>query len=145
MYYVMLAFNPLNLQRSFQKSLRLLFATSENMPVSSFLLAKGGSIETSPSFKRATHEAGVPAHDPYTACPARNRYLLMPSGRAGMRVGEIAALSVEDVVTPGGEMRPEIQLRPDQTTGSSTRTILIGSQLRSELDAHIRSRPIKPA
>ncbi len=58
---------------------------------------------------------------------------------------EIAALSVEDVVTPGGEMRPEIQLRPDQTTGSSTRTILIGSQLRSELDAHIRSRPTKPA
>ena len=32
-----------------------------------------------------------------------------------MRVGEIAALSGEDVVTPGGERRPEIQLRPDQT------------------------------
>ena len=83
-------------------------------------------------------------HVARTAYPARNRCLLMLSWLAGMRVGENAALSVEDVVTPGGDIRPEIQLRPDQTKGSSARTVLVGSQLRSELDAYIRSRPIKP-
>lgn len=80
-----------------------------------------------------------------TAYPARNRCLLMLSWLAGMRVGEIAALSVEDVVTPDGEIRPDIQLRPDQTRGSSARTVLVGSRLRSELDASIRARCIKPA
>ncbi len=58
-----------------------------------------------------------------------------------MRVGEIAALSVEDVVTPGGERRPEIQLRPDQTGGSSARTLLVGRKQRAELDACVPSRP----
>lgn len=83
-------------------------------------------------------------HVTRTAYPARNRCLLMLSWLAGMRVGEIAALSVGDVLTPDREIRSEIQLRPDQTKGSSARTVLVGSQLKSELGAYISSRPARP-
>jgi integrase/recombinase XerD len=83
-------------------------------------------------------------HVARSSYPARNRCLLMLSWLAGMRVGEIAALSVGDVVTPEGEVRSEIQLRADQTKGSSARTVLLSSQLKSELETYIRSFLKKP-
>jgi hypothetical protein len=60
-----------------------------------------------------------------------------------MRVGEIAALSVEDVRAPDAERGSEILLRLEQTRGSSARTFLVGSKQRSELDACVPSRPTK--
>jgi integrase/recombinase XerD len=77
--------------------------------------------------------------------PARNRCLLMLSWLAGMRVAEIAALRISDVVTATGEVRPEIQLSPAQTKGNAARTVLVGSQLKSELEAYLRSLPESPA
>ncbi|MEK4035718.1 tyrosine-type recombinase/integrase [Methylocystis sp. IM3] len=77
--------------------------------------------------------------------PARNRCLLMLSWLAGMRVAEIAALKLNDVLAPDGTIRPEIQLAPEQTKGSSARTVLISSQLKSELEAYINSLPANPA
>ncbi len=77
--------------------------------------------------------------------PARNRCLLMLSWLAGMRVAEIAALRFSDVVTAAGEIRPEIQLSPAQTKGNAARTVLVGSQLKSELEAYLRSLPAPPA
>ncbi|WP_445730657.1 tyrosine-type recombinase/integrase [Methylocystis sp. IM2] len=50
--------------------------------------------------------------------PARNRCLLMLSWLAGMRVAEIAALKLSDVLAPDGAIRAEIQLSPEQTKGS---------------------------
>lgn len=71
---------------------------------------------------------------------ARNRCILMLSWLAGMRVGEIAALTVADVVGADGVVRTEISLRPEQTKGSSARTVLINSQLRSELASYFASK-----
>ena len=45
----------------------------------------------------------------------RNRVMLMLSWLAGMRVGEIAALTVDDVLGANGEVRNEVHLAPEQT------------------------------
>ena len=71
--------------------------------------------------------------------PARNRCLLMFSWLAGMRVAEIAALKISDVVTAAGEVRPEIQLTAAQTKGNSARTVLVNSQLKSEIESYLKS------
>jgi integrase/recombinase XerD len=73
--------------------------------------------------------------------PARNRCLLILSLLAGTRVAEIAALRFSDVVSATGEVRPEIQLSHAQTKGNAARTVLVGSQLQSELEAYLRSLP----
>ena len=52
---------------------------------------------------------------------ARNRAMLLMTHYAGMRVGEVAALRVEDVLDKDGSVRNEIRLDADQTTGSRGR------------------------
>jgi integrase/recombinase XerD len=69
----------------------------------------------------------------------------MLSWLAGMRVAEIAALRISDVSTTAGEVRAEIQLSAAQTKGNAARTVLVGSQLKSELEAYLRSLPEPPA
>lgn len=71
--------------------------------------------------------------------PTRNRCLLMLSWLGGMRVGEIAALNISDVVGADGEVRNEIQLTAEQTKGSSARTVLVNSQLRNELAGYVKT------
>eukprot|EP01037_Dinobryon_pediforme_P018856 gene18856-19179_t len=69
----------------------------------------------------------------------RNRCMMQLSWLAGMRVGEIAALNVGDVIGRDGEVRAEIQLKPSQTKGSKARTVLLNSQLRGEIAAYVRT------
>lgn len=52
-----------------------------------------------------------------SAFPERNRCAMQLSWLAGMRVGEIAALNVGDVVDADGNVRNEIQLKAAQTKG----------------------------
>ena len=73
---------------------------------------------------------------------ARNRCMLQLSWLAGMRVGEIAALDVGDVVGADGAIRAEIQLRADQTKGDQARTVLVNSQLRDELRRYLEQLKI---
>ena len=75
-------------------------------------------------------------HVQRTSYAARNRCMLMLSWLAGMRVGEIAALDVGDIVQPNGTIRDQIQLRANQTKGDQARTVLINSQLKAELDRY---------
>ena len=77
-----------------------------------------------------------------TSYGARNRCMLQLSWLAGMRVGEIAALDVGDVVGADGEIRAEIQLRADQTKGDQARTVLVNSQLRDELRRYLEQLKI---
>jgi integrase/recombinase XerD len=76
----------------------------------------------------------------------RNRCMMMISWLSGMRVGEIAALKVADVVGPDGQVRDSIQLLPEQTKGKHGRTVLVNRQLKAELEAYLRSfkRPPDP-
>ena len=74
--------------------------------------------------------------------PVRNRCVFMLGSLAGMRIGEIAALKIGDVLTPEGAVRNEIQLTAAQTKGSKARTVLMNTQLQGELETYLRTVPI---
>ena len=57
----------------------------------------------------------------------RNRLAFVLSIYAGMRIGEIATLSIGDVATAQKEARREIKLAADQTNGSKGPTRLNAS------------------
>jgi integrase/recombinase XerD len=64
---------------------------------------------------------------------ARNRLAFVLSIYAGLRVGEIAALTVADVANQHGEARREIKLAPHQTKGTRSRTVVLSERVRSEI------------
>ena len=73
-----------------------------------------------------------------SAFPARNRAMFQLSIYAGMRVGERAALRVEDVIAADGSIRAQIQLRAAQTKGNDARTVLLNTQVQAELAEYLR-------
>ena len=77
-----------------------------------------------------------------TSHAARNRCMVQLSWLAGMRVGEIAALDVGDVITVDGKTRSEIHLRAEQTKRGQAGTVLINSQLRDELQRYLEEDKI---
>jgi len=58
----------------------------------------------------------------------RNRCALRLNWLAGMRVGEIAALNVGNVVDANCNVRSEIHLTAAQTKGNKGRTVLLNAQ-----------------
>jgi integrase/recombinase XerD len=71
---------------------------------------------------------------------ARNRLMMLMSFWAGMRVGEIAALRVEDVIDGAGRVRAELRLDATQTKGRFARTVFLPQKLRDELQHFADSR-----
>jgi integrase len=65
----------------------------------------------------------------------RNRLAFVLSLYAGLRVGEIAALMIGDVLTQKGEVRREIKLGAHQTKGSRGRTVVLSSRVGTEIAA----------
>lgn len=74
---------------------------------------------------------------------ARNRAMLLTTHLAGMRVGEVAALRVCDVLDSDGNVRNEIRLDAEQTKGSHSRVVFVGEKLRRELAKYLTEH--KPA
>ena len=70
----------------------------------------------------------------------RNRVAFMLSIYAGMRVGEIAALRMGDVVNKYGEVRTEIKLGAHQTKGAKGRTVILSGRIRREMAAYLATR-----
>jgi integrase/recombinase XerD len=70
---------------------------------------------------------------------ARDRAMVLISFWSGMRVGEIAALKIGDVLTSDGRIKDEIRLKPEQTKGSKARNVMLGSKIRDELSIYIGS------
>lgn len=74
----------------------------------------------------------------------RNRVMLLTGLWSGMRVGEIASLSVRDVLNLDGTVKAEIRLTAEQTKGRHPRTVFIPQKLRDELQAYLALRhPLK--
>jgi integrase/recombinase XerD len=71
----------------------------------------------------------------------RNRLAFVLSIYAGLRVGEIVALTVRDVATAEGNVRREIKLGPHQTKGSKGQTVVLSNRVREEIVAFLQSRP----
>ena len=72
----------------------------------------------------------VLAHIARNSFANRNRAMFLLMLHSGMRVGEIAALSVSDVVDSHGKVREQILLRAHQTKGNEARTVLLNAQAR---------------
>ena len=73
----------------------------------------------------------------------RNRALLLTSFYSGMRVGEIASLTINDVQNDDGNIKNEIRLNASQTKGNVGRVVFVNEKLRTELDNYLRNRRIK--
>ena len=76
---------------------------------------------------------------------ARNRVMLLLTHYAGMRVAEVAALRINDVLNDSGTIKPEIRLMPDQTKGKHARTVYLNERMQKELAQYIRLLKIKDA
>lgn len=75
----------------------------------------------------------------------RNRVMFLTGLWSGMRVGEIASLSVGDVRNTDGSVRAEIRLTADQTKGRQPRTVFLPQKLRVELQTYLDLRGQVPA
>ena len=63
----------------------------------------------------------------------RNRIAVMLSYLAGLRVGEIAALKIGDVIDGDGKVRDQIILKAAYTKGNEARTVFVSQRLKREL------------
>ena len=68
---------------------------------------------------------------------SRNRAAVMLSFYAGLRVGEIAALTIGDVVDAQGQVKERILLRAATTKSGEARAVFVGSKLRLELESYL--------
>jgi integrase/recombinase XerD len=59
---------------------------------------------------------------------------------AGMRVGEVAALRICDVLGADGAVLDEIALTASQTKGNHSRTVLVPKKLQDELTDYLQQR-----
>ena len=70
----------------------------------------------------------------------RNRCMLLLTHWAGMRVGEVAALRLGDVIGTDGTVCDEIVLAAAQTKGDKPRTVLLPKRLQTEITAYLTYR-----
>jgi integrase/recombinase XerD len=70
----------------------------------------------------------------------RNRAMLLCTHMAGMRVGEVSALRICDVLATDGTVMDEIALAASQTKGNRSRTVLVPKKLRDELTDYLQQR-----
>lgn len=68
---------------------------------------------------------------------ARNRMAFMLSYHAGLRVGEIAALTLADVVDRDSEVREQLRLSAEITKGGHARVVFVSARLRREIMAFL--------
>ena len=71
-----------------------------------------------------------------TSHAARNRMAIMLSYYGGMRVGEIAALTIGDVFDADGRTREQIRLSAEITKGGHARVIFVNEKLAKEIDRY---------
>ena len=75
----------------------------------------------------------------------RNRAMLLLTHYAGMRVGEVAALRINDVLNGDNTIKGEVRLLPDQTKGKHARTVYLNVRIQKELAQYIKVLKIKDA
>jgi integrase/recombinase XerD len=75
----------------------------------------------------------------------RNRLMFLTGLWSGVRVGEIASLSVGDVRNADGSVKAEIRLTAQQTKGRQPRTVYLPQKLRDALQEYVDLRSTCPA
>jgi integrase/recombinase XerD len=69
---------------------------------------------------------------------ARNRLMLLLTHWAGMRVGEVATLTMCDVLNTDGTAKAEIRLDAAQTKGKHARAVFVSEKLRREIAVYVK-------
>ena len=72
----------------------------------------------------------------------RDRLALLLTHWAGMRVCEVAALTLEKVVDSTGNIMDEFNLGSDQTKGDHGRVVMFNSRLKREISQFLKSHPM---
>jgi len=71
---------------------------------------------------------------------ARDRAMVLMTHWAGMRIGEVAATKISDVLALDGSIKTEIRLTAAQTKGKHARTVILADKLRKELLTYLHER-----
>ena len=71
----------------------------------------------------------------------RNKLMVYFSFWSGMRVKEIASLTIKDVFDVDGPVKKEITLSSDQTKGNKNITVLLPAKLIYEIDLYRKVDP----
>ena len=71
---------------------------------------------------------------------ARNRAMVLMTFFGGMRIGEVAATKIGDVLAVDGTIKNEIRLTAEQTKGKHARTVILAEKLRKELLNYLQQR-----
>lgn len=69
---------------------------------------------------------------------ASNATMLLLTHLAGMRVGEVAALKIKDVLADDGTIRNEVLLQAEQTKGHDSRVVVLNEKLRDQLAHYLK-------
>lgn len=72
--------------------------------------------------------------------PLRNRVMFLTGLWSGMRVGEIASLTVGDIMNVDKTIKAEVRLTAEQTKGRQPRTVFLPQKLRDELAGYMALR-----
>ena len=67
----------------------------------------------------------------------RNRCMFLLTHGTGMRVGEVAALRICDVLTKDGNIKDEIRLSAMQTKGDRGRTVVLSDRMQKEIHNYL--------
>ena len=70
----------------------------------------------------------------------RNRCMFLLTHGSGMRVGEVAALRICDVLASDGSIKSEVFLSAQQTKGSKGRTVYLSDKMRDEIKLYLKTR-----
>lgn len=71
---------------------------------------------------------------------ARDRAMVLMTYYAGMRIGEVAATKIKDVLALDGTIKSELNLTAEQTKGRHARTVVLAEKLRKELKTYLETR-----
>jgi integrase/recombinase XerD len=71
---------------------------------------------------------------------ARDRLMVLMTSYAGMRIKEVVATRLKDVLANDGSVRLEINLSAEQTKGKYGRTVVLPEKLRKEIQNYLSER-----
>lgn len=71
---------------------------------------------------------------------ARDRAIVLLTYWGGMRIGEVAATKLKDVIAADGSIKHELNLTAEQTKGKYSRTVVLADKLRKEIQTYLQTR-----
>jgi len=71
---------------------------------------------------------------------ARDRLMVLMTFYAGMRIKEVVAIRLKDVLANDGTIKYEINLSAEQTKGKYGRTVVLPEKLRKEIQHYLNQR-----